>query len=216
MATRVPLRVRLRAGCCAAVFLAAVCALCQPAQALSTIIIEEPTPPVLPGDTFSFLVRISGSTPLVAYTVDLRVTPHPGAAGSIVGNAMLSNFYPSANLFTIGGNGIDAGYSGIDSQLPSNPGLMINALDSSIVATAVPGAGQDVLAEVVMTASLDALGDFDVWLGPGTTLVVDGNEANNEPYPPALITIHVPEPGYLGVLAGIAITAVRRGRKRAE
>ena len=169
----------------------------------------------MPGDTFSFLVRISGTTALAGYTVDLRVTPQAGSTGEIVGDASLSNFHAVDNLIAQGGNGLHATFSTIESLLPANPGLLINGLDAAFMATAIPGPGQDVLAEVVMTASNDAFGDFEVSLGDDTALLVDGNESHNEPYPPAMITISIPEPGYLGMLAGLSLGALRRRRKRA-
>jgi hypothetical protein len=168
-----------------------------PAAATSTIIIEDPLGPTLPNDTFSFLVRLEGSTAISGYQFDLLITPQPGALGSVVGNPLpMSNFYASENLFTQAGGGLHEGF------------------DATFLATAIPGPGEDVLAEISVTASADARGDFLVSIGDETQLAIDGS--HEEPYVPSQMTIHIlPEPGCLGILSGLALVFLRRVRKTA-
>jgi len=213
MTTRVPLRCRRSGANWVAVCALTVAALASPAQATSTIIIEDPIGPIFPGDTFSFLIRISGATALAGYTVDLRVTPQPGAVGTLTGQHLMSNFYSSQNLIAQGGMGLHPTFSTIQSLQPANPGLLITAVDSTFLPHAVPGPGKDVLAQVFFTASGNAFGDFVVSLGDDTILAIDG--VQEEDYPPAQITIRIPEPGYLGILSGMAALCLRRRRKTA-
>jgi len=212
MAICVPPRARRHAGACAAVFVLCAAFAVQPAAATSTIIIEDPAGPIFPGDSFSFLVRIEGSVALAGYDVELEVTPLPGSTGTIMGNATLSNFYAGQNLLAQGGGGLHSTYSTITSLMPENPGLFIKAVDATFTAIAIPAPEQDVLAEVHFTASGDAFGEFQVALGDETLLAIDGTD--QEDFPPAMITIRIPEPGYLGVLSGLALLLWGRQRKR--
>ncbi|MCB9850383.1 MAG: hypothetical protein H6817_06725 [Phycisphaerales bacterium] len=161
------------------------------------------------GNTFSFLVRIAGTTAIAGYDLDLRINPVAGSTGSLMGNVALTNLYLSENLIEQGGNGV--GGSLIQSLMPANPGLLVEAFDLNFAAVAVPGPGQDVLAEVFLTASGNASGDFEIELGPNTLLAIDAN--SSEDYEPALVTVNIPEPGYLGILSGLAALLMRRRRQ---
>jgi hypothetical protein len=170
----------------------------------------------MPGETFSFLIKLSGSQALAAYQFDLLVTPQPDSFGSVTGNPLpMSNFYSSENLFAQGGMGVHSGLSSIQSLMPADPGLFVKAFDSSFTALAAPGPGQDVLAQISMTASADALGDFLVSLGDDTFLAID-SQTQEVHDPNTTMTIRVvPEPGYLGILSGLAVVFLRRRRKAA-
>jgi hypothetical protein len=182
------------------------------AQAASSVILEPPAAPVGPGTTFSFFIRLNGSTALMAYDLDVRIDPEPGALGSVMADVAQTNLYPAQNLIEQGGNGLHPAFSTVESLLPDNPGVSVAGLDNSFQALAVPGPGQDVLAQIFMTASADAFGEFKISLADSSELIINGTEL--EDFDPALITVQVPEPSTIALLAGFAMAGWGRRRRR--
>lgn len=147
---------------------------------------------VPPGGSGSFRMLLSDSqTPVSGYTLDIEFIARSGVSGSVTADVGSSNFFDSQNLFTAGGESRDPSFSSIT----ASPG-------GGIVITTISGSGNgvtalidvnDVLAEVFVTASPDALGIFDVVLSGGTAL----SDESGDPilYGTSLGWINVPAPG---------------------
>ncbi len=211
MFTSMPAR-RARAGLAFALaMVGGVLTAATPADATTVITLDPPATPAAPDTTFKFLVRISGTDPIAAYTLDLRVIPQAGATGTVTGNAAESNYYEAENLIANGsaGGGISTTFSSIGQ---SGNGLLINVVDSAFTATAVPGAGQDVLAEVAFDASADAFGDFRFELGGLTVLATDGGQSH--PFESVLLTLNIPEPASLGLLGTAGLLLIHHRRRK--
>jgi len=170
---------------------------------------------ILPGEQGWFLIKIQGDQGLTGYDLDVEINPVGGATGTLSANAALTNYYPSQNLISQGGGtGFHPSLSSITSLQPENSGVLIKAVNQALTPTLPPIPDvNDVLAQVYLDASLDAYGQFEISLGDQTDLFIDGTQ--DEEFTSAIVTITVPEPGYLGILSGLAVLALRRTRQAA-
>ncbi len=133
------------------------------------IIVEPVASIVAPGGTVSVLVLIrSNTTPLLGYSLDVDVVPGPMAVGTLTADVVATNFFDSQNLITAGDATRDPLFSVILDG--GDGGVFINTItDDNSTVLAVDGVN-DVLAEVVLTASFDADGDFTIQMGAASAL----------------------------------------------
>ena len=166
---------------------------------------------VTPGSQVSVLWLLhDASTPLFGYSLELLpAVSTVDTLGSVSIDVAQSNFFPDKNLIVAGGADLHPFFSVIRPSGPSGVFLNANTADLSTV-VAVDGLN-DVLAEIVFTATPDALGDFVFHLGPATALSdADGFAV---PFDGESITIRViPSTGGGVTLLGAALVAVRRRR----
>ena len=202
------------AGCAVAMLALMVCL----SQASAEQVLLEGPSQVFAGDSFSVLVKLTdNTTPLIAYAVDVSGSPMPGAVGSIFVDPFDSNFRDGTdNLITEGGGSLHPASDII--QLGSNR-LYFFALNfdlSQTVDLATLGVN-DVLGEVIFDVPLDALGNFELFFSPATTVLV-GLDSVEVPYEMPLPTLNVevlpvPEPALLGVLLAVSLF-YRKPRRR--
>ena len=123
---------------------------------------------IVPGANASSQVLLThSSTPLFGYSLRFEVTPLAGASGAITIDTALTNFFDSHNLITAGGAQRDPLFSVILST-PNGAFLSTNTDDLSTV-IASPGVN-DVLAQLVFSASADAIGMFEYRVIAGSAL----------------------------------------------
>lgn len=142
---------------------------------------------VMAGESITFLVFLRDSpSALFGYSLDVVIEPDPAAAGGVVVDPSMTNFFDEQNLITAGGAMRDPVFSLI---LPMADGVFIstNTSDLSTVSP-VPGVN-DVLAQIVLNVSPDASGSFTVLLDDGTALA-DASGAS-VPFTSNEITINV-------------------------
>lgn len=169
---------------------------------------------VLPGSQVSVLWLVQDvTTPLFGYSLDIDLVTSPIALSEVTGtvavDAAATNFFESRNLILAAGGELDTFFTLIESDDAGGVFINTNTADFS---TILPAAGvNDVLAEVVFTASADALGDFTFELGPGTALS-DG-AGFPVPFGGSSLTISViPAPGGTVLCAIVGAVALRRRR----
>ncbi len=140
------------------------------------IVLLTPNVVVSPGESVSILFQIrDNTTPLLGYSLDLDIGANPGAEGEVRANVEATEFYEVRNLITAGGATLDPLFSVISD--PGDGGVFVNALtDDNSTVLAVTGVN-DILARVILEASTDASGDFNVSLGPASVLSDGGGFA---------------------------------------
>ncbi len=174
-----------------------------------SILFIGPGAPVGQGSTFSALILLQNNTTnLVGYSLDVDIVGLPGATGAVTGNVVLSNFLLARNLIELDPDDeLHPIFSGISAA--GDGGVFFNAqsLSGNPVDLALPGFS-DGLGEVFFDVSNDALGMFEISLGPSTVLF-DGT--NKVPFSSNVFTVEVtPEPCGLAMLVGMWLLAHRR------
>lgn len=146
----------------------------QPVAAANEAVVILPLATVgTPGNTVSiqFLIQ-NNTTPILGYSLDVKLTPVVGAVAPITADPATTNFFDSQNIITAGGAVRDPLFSIIQSNDAN--GVFINTIteDNSTV-LAVDGVN-DVLAEVFIDLPIGSCGDYTIDLGPATA-ISDGN-----------------------------------------
>lgn len=180
-----------------------------------TIVLLGPTTPVAQGSTVTVIALLADNTTnLVSYSLDVDVLPAAGSAGSVTGlGEPASNFFEVRNLIERDpDDSLDPLFSLIAPS--ADGGVFLNALSASgtPVDLAIPGVS-DALGQIVFEVSADALGTYQISLGPGSDLF-DG--AGDVAFDSNVVTIDVvPEPTALGLLSCGFLLMVRSvGRRR--
>lgn len=133
------------------------------------IVLLNPNVVVSPGESavLFFLIR-NNTTPLLGYSLDVDIAAAPGATGTVTANVAATSFYEVLNLISAGGATLDPTFSVITD--PGDGGVFINAITEDNSTVLAAAGVNDVLARVVVNASTDADGEFDVQLGPASVL----------------------------------------------
>lgn len=169
-----------------------------------------------------FLLR-SNTTPLIGYSLDVRVVPEPGSMGTVTANVAATNFFDAQNIITAGGATRDPFFSVIQSN--GNGGVFINTItDDTSTVISTPGVN-DVFVQVFFDSSSDACGHFRLELGPATALSDDTATSIPFSFVPGSIAVSgsaaCPVPtvsnwgvGILALLVATAGTVTLRARQR--
>ncbi len=108
------------------------------------------------------------TVPLLGYSLDVEVTPMPGATGAVTIDVEQSNLSFRRNVIAAGGGTLNSQLSTII-DLGGGSALVNAVVDNGVPVVAIDGIN-DVLAEVVFNASDDASGSFAIALGNATAL----------------------------------------------
>ena len=123
------------------------------------------------GESTSVLLKLfNNETPLFGYSLALRAVPLGDATGSVTVNVPSTNFFEPQHLILADPQGapLDTFFSLIQPWL--DDGVFVNA-NTEVGQSVLAGIGvNDALAEVVLVASPDASGVFEMQLGPVTVL----------------------------------------------
>ncbi|NOS99998.1 MAG: right-handed parallel beta-helix repeat-containing protein [Phycisphaerales bacterium] len=142
------------------------------------------------GDTVSLLFRLANNTtPLLGYSLDVRVAPTAGAAGAIAADVVATNFYDVRNVITQAPGPVqrDPFFSVIQSS--ASGGVFVNTITNDNSTVTAIDLVNDAFAQVILDVSADACGTFVVQLGPATA-IADGS-ATAIPYTYSAATITV-------------------------
>jgi len=148
-----------------------------------------------PGSTFSVLILLrNNNTNMVGYNLDVNVTGVPGEhSGNISANVALTNFFPERNLIEQDPDDMLAAFPISFIEAAPDKGVFVNAFSDSfdVVDLAIDGVS-DVLAQVFFEVSADALGGFEIDLGPETSLGDENLDSIPFESIPALVTVEGP------------------------
>jgi hypothetical protein len=164
---------------------------------------------VLPGASTSIAWSISSlSQSIVGYTMWFEAAaPGAGATGQIGYDVAGTTFGGSQNVFIGAGIALDPLFSQITAT--AGGGLAATALSSGLTPV-LPQAGvNDVLVDLMLTISPDALGEFTITLGPGSALSDPAGFA--VPFTTQSLTVNViPAPGAAVLAVGLLPLVWRR------
>ncbi len=133
------------------------------------IVVETTSSVIPPGGNLSLLVLLKANiTPVLGYSLDVRIIPDPSSRGALTVNTSTTNFFDSRNLITAGGATRDPFFSVIQDNGVS--GVFVNTItDDDSTVLALDGVN-DVLVQVMLQASADACGPFSIELGNASAL----------------------------------------------
>lgn len=215
VAQRASCVVRRRTGILA-VIACAIVALSEPTVAERIVLfVDDPSDGVIePGTSFSVLAVLrDNTTPLAGYTLNVDIAGVPAMhVGTVTASVGLTNFFLPENLIEQDPDDMLHPMFSVISD-PGDDGAFINAISNSlgVVDLAVEGVS-DALTQIVFNVPLNALGEFVISLGKGSSL----GDADLEPVPfstDSLIIEVVPEPTTVA-LQLLALAAWSRRRRR--
>jgi len=178
------------------------------------IIVEDAAIEANAGGSATVRLRLTNNgVPLFGYSTAVRVVPLAGAAGSISVDVAATNFLAAENLILAAPSEppLDPFFSVIVPWASGGVFVNANTADGSTV-LAEPDVN-DILAEVHLEVSADALGNFEVVFGPPTALSDGGGFAVPFGVCLARISVGVPivRPGDLngdGVVNGLDVSTL--------